>query len=137
MKTLIVDDNFEVVSHTCSLLEQNEFNAMPATSAKRALGIAFHKHPDLIIYDMLMPEMNGFEFCEILMLNPATHGIPVVLITRNGYEPDDNQLRLSGVIDIIKKPIDEKEFILKMNEFHKYINETKKREKKENLKFSK
>jgi response regulator RpfG family c-di-GMP phosphodiesterase len=94
--------------------------------------MAFNDKPDFIIYDMNMSEIDGFAFCEFLQLNPETCHIPVVFLVNGCFQADEERLHMAGVLDIIKKPINEKEFILRMNAFHRFINIRKKR-KTENI----
>jgi CheY-like chemotaxis protein len=136
MKILVVDDNLELLSNICSLLKRNEFEVWPASSAKRALGMAYHKVPDFIIFDMLMPEMDGYEFCEMLQLNPVTCNIPVALMVTDFNSVDEKMSKSSGVIDIFEKPIVEKEFILKIDAIHKLINSRKNLKIKKNINYN-
>ena len=137
MRILVVDDNFEVLSYLCYLLKRNEFDASPASSGKRALGLAYHKKPDLIIFDLFMPDMNGYEFCDMLKLSPDTKNIPVVFMVLDKFNPNEENLRNAGAVDVIRKPIVEKEFILKMNALHKLINDRKDKKIEKDLKYDK
>jgi len=103
-KVLIVDD-----SHlNTKLLEQalmENFDILIANSGKEALSIANSNNPpDIILLDIMMPEMDGYEVCEYLQLDPDTKDIPVIFITAlSEAENEEHGLKL-GAIDYITKP---------------------------------
>ena len=77
---LVVDDdpvNLDILVQT---LEQDYFLII-AKNGKRALDLAFSHHPDLILLDILMPEMDGFEVCQRLQADKETEGIPVIFLS--------------------------------------------------------
>ena len=77
---LVVDDdpvNLDILVQT---LEQDYFLII-AKNGKRALDLAFSHHPDLILLDILMPEIDGFEVCQRLKADKATEGIPVIFLS--------------------------------------------------------
>ena len=77
---LVVDDdpvNLDILVQT---LEQDYFLII-AKNGKRALDLAFSHHPDLILLDILMPEMDGFEVCQRLKADKETEGIPVIFLS--------------------------------------------------------
>lgn len=82
MKTiLVVDDEEAVVEFVSSLLEEADYRVLRAYDGRSALEIARSEHPDLILSDIMMPIMNGLEFCHLLHESPETANIPVVLMT--------------------------------------------------------
>ena len=102
---LVVDDvptNIEVL---VSMLD-DEHEVSVATSGPQALALlAQGLRPDLILLDVMMPEMNGYEVCEVLKRDPVTAAIPVIFVTAKG-DPESESLGLaSGGIDFIPKPV--------------------------------
>ena len=102
---LIVDDtptNIQVLAEAlCS-----DYRVKVATSGKAALAIANNPElrPDLILLDVMMPEMDGYEVCRLLKQNPVTQGIPVIFVTaKNDVANEEQGLRL-GAVDYIVKP---------------------------------
>ncbi len=102
-KILIVDDtphNIDVLSAT---LTDEQCELMAATSGARALELATRGRPDLVLLDVMMPGMDGFEVCRRLKADPATADIPVIFVTAR---TDDVSLGFSvGGSDYISKPI--------------------------------
>jgi CheY-like chemotaxis protein len=73
-------------------------------SGREALNLANAEPPDVIVLDMMMPEMDGFAFLQHLRADPATQQIPVVLLTANNYLPNSDQFAQLGVVLTIAKP---------------------------------
>jgi len=102
---LVVDDTPENIELLCEVLE-SDYRTRIAVSGEKALRIAFSDaKPDLILLDIMMPGMNGYEVCRALKANPDTRGIPVIFVTAMG-EAQDEQMGLElGAVDYITKPI--------------------------------
>jgi len=102
---LIVDDtptNIQVLAEAL----RTDYHVKVATSGQAALAIANHpeSRPDLILLDVMMPEMDGYEVCRRLKQDPATQHIPVIFVTaRNEFADEEQGLRL-GAMDYIVKP---------------------------------
>jgi signal transduction histidine kinase len=109
MKILLVDDtpaNIDVLRKT---LEPEGYNLSFAPNGKIALKLAVHNQPDLILLDVMMPEMDGFEACRELKKDEKTRNIPVVFITAKTETEDIvNGFNLGGV-DYIAKPFRQEE----------------------------
>ncbi|MFZ5569190.1 MAG: sensor histidine kinase [Thermodesulfobacteriota bacterium] len=100
---LIVDDDVENIDALSEILKAYEVRA--ATSGEKALGIAGGGNPpDLILLDIIMPAMDGYEVCETLKRNPATRNIPVIFITVMGEETHELKGFALGAVDYITKP---------------------------------
>lgn len=101
---LIVDDvplNISILSD--ALID--DYQVKVASSGKTALNIAQRKsQPDLILLDVMMPEMDGFEVCQCLKNNPETKHIPVIFVTAKDSEIDEAEGFKIGAIDYISKP---------------------------------
>lgn len=88
---LIVEDSTENIAILGELL-RNYYKVRVATSGMKALSIADSDNPpDLILLDVMMPEMDGYEVCKRLKENPRTHNIPVIFITAKSN--DDDQVK--------------------------------------------
>ncbi|MFN6465539.1 MAG: response regulator [Nostoc sp. DedVER02] len=112
---LIVDDtpiNLEILF---SFLEHYGFQVLVSENGINAVEIAENTLPDLILLDVLMPVIDGFETCRMLKINPATHDIPVIFITAI----TDNIERVKGLnlgaVDYITKPLDYQEVLARVN----------------------
>lgn len=103
-KILVVDDqpiNIRVV-HS---LFKSQFDIVMAMNGEQALSQAEQHHPDLIILDVMMPDMDGYEVCRRLKASPHTSAIPVVFVTAHNDPADEIQGLALGAIDFISKPI--------------------------------
>ncbi len=103
-KILIVDDATENVEILGSIL--SDYKRQVALNGEKALKIAFGSNkPDLILLDVMMPEMDGFEVCKRLKENPETKDIPVIFITAKSEVEDETKGLELGAVDFIPKPI--------------------------------
>ncbi len=102
---LVVDDTPANVTLMSGLLQQ-DFTVKAATTGERALKIAFGEQPpDLILLDIVMPEMDGYEVCRQLKANPATAEIPVIFLTAKSDSEDEALGLALGAVDYITKPV--------------------------------
>ena len=102
---LVVDDTPENIDVLSGVL-RSEFKVKAALNGERALKIAFaEEKPDMILLDIMMPEMDGYEVCRQLKANPATSSIPVIFITAKNQEEDEKKGLELGAVDYITKPI--------------------------------
>ncbi len=102
---LIVDDN-KVNVDVLAMLLASDYKIKVALDGKRALQIA-HKAPppDMVLLDVMMPEMDGYEVCQKLKENPLTANIPVIFVTAKDAEADERYGFSLGAVDYITKPI--------------------------------
>lgn len=101
---LIVDDapaNIELLSEVL----ESEYEVLFALSGEDGLNIAFEEAPDLILLDIVMPQMDGYEVCDRLKADPRTRTIPVIFVTAMDLEEDETKGLALGAIDYITKPI--------------------------------
>jgi diguanylate cyclase (GGDEF)-like protein len=101
---LIVDDapsNLAILTETL----RGEFDVRIATSGQEALRLVNEAPPDLILLDILMPEMDGYEVCRLLKDVPSTSNIPVIFLTAKGDVADETMGLAIGAVDYIIKPV--------------------------------
>ncbi|MBV6625263.1 MAG: response regulator [Rivularia sp. (in: Bacteria)] len=111
---LIVDDTPENLLVLFSFLEERGFKVLLAEDGESALQIAQSKAPDLILLDVLMPEIDGFETCRRLKEKPLTKDIPVIFLTALSETVNKVQgFRLGGV-DYITKPSEQEEVLVRI-----------------------
>lgn len=103
-RIMVVDDAAENIATLVELLK-NEYKIVTARSGIKALEKAGKAKPDLILLDVMMPEMNGYEVCRRLKQNLETRDIPVIFITSLGDTSDETMGFKLGAVDYIKKPI--------------------------------
>ncbi|MBF0467059.1 MAG: response regulator [Nitrospirae bacterium] len=103
-KILIVDDaisNIEIINEVL----QDTYTLYFATHAKKALEIAFTVKPDLILLDVVMPDMDGYELCRRLKKESSLKDVPVMFVTSMNHETDETIGLELGAVDYITKPI--------------------------------
>ncbi len=101
---LIVDDIIANIRLLSDLLK-DEYDIKVAKDGKKALEIARgYEKPDLILLDVVMPEMDGYEVCKILKSNASTQDIPIIFVTGNDSDIDEERGLNLGAVDYIKKP---------------------------------
>jgi len=101
---LIVDDTTENLQLLSNILKDSGYKVRPATSGKLALQAVEAKKPDLILLDIKMPEMDGYEVCTILKENPKTKDIPILFISALNDLNDKLKAFHVGGLDYITKP---------------------------------
>ncbi len=101
---LVVDDDKSVRELICRALAGKGYETAAACNGKEALSYlrSSAKRPLLILLDLMMPEMTGWEFRKVQQDDPALCGIPVAIIT--GIEVPEGQLRAIGAVDVLCKP---------------------------------
>ena len=100
---LVVDDQPSNI-HALYQLLVDECEVSMATSGVEALAYCAQQLPDLILLDVLMPEMSGYEVCDRLKADPRTRGIPVIFVTVQGSADDEAEGFAHGAVDYIPKP---------------------------------
>ena len=103
-RLLIVDDQHVNIRLIHAIFE-DEYEIFMATSGKQALNICAHSPPDIILLDIMMPEMDGLQLCKILKQQPETKAIPVIFITALNSPDDETACWEAGCVDFINKPI--------------------------------
>ncbi|MBD2499467.1 response regulator [Anabaena azotica] len=103
-KILIVEDSpseLELMSH---YLQDSGYNVIKAAGAKEAMEKAVSENPDVIVTDVVMPEMSGFELCRSLKKNPITEKVPIVICSSKNLEIDRLWAMKQGANAYITKP---------------------------------
>ena len=108
---LIVDDEKRLVSLVESYLTQEGYRVVTAYNGKEALAVAQKEKPDLIIFDIMMPEMNGYDFMRV---HRAEHDTPIIMLTAK-VEDDDKVIGLElGADDYVTKPFKPRELMARV-----------------------
>jgi two-component system, cell cycle response regulator len=106
-RVLVVDDMPANVRLLEARLSAEYFDVVTATSGQEALAVCERAECDLVLLDVMMPDMDGFEVCRRLKSNPATHHIPVVMVTALDQPSDRVRGLEAGADDFLTKPIPE------------------------------
>jgi diguanylate cyclase (GGDEF)-like protein len=101
---LIVDDNPHNLRVVTDMMEESGYESVIALSGKKALGFIELQKPDLILLDVKMPELDGYEVCRILKNDPQTRDIPIIFLTVQSDLDDVIKGFESGAVDFVSKP---------------------------------
>lgn len=115
MKILVVDDNVANIDVMLTLLEVEGYDLSIASSGEMALKTARHILPDLILLDVMMPGMDGFETCRLLKARPETEQIPVIFVTAKKETDDIVKGFRCGGVDYIGKPFRQEEVLSRVD----------------------
>jgi len=107
-KVLIVDDSATDTHLMSEMLKKNGYTVVTATSGEEGIAKAKQERPDLILMDIVMPGMSGFEATRAITKDPETATIPVIVCSTKGQETDKAWGLRQGAKDYIVKPVIEK-----------------------------
>ena len=110
-KVLVVDDEPDVVTMIQRALEAEGFEAISAFDGISAVDIADEESPDLIVLDIMMPMMSGYEVCEQLRMNPRTKDTPIICVTSAHAGEVVDRCRKAGATILIMKPFSPMELV--------------------------
>ncbi len=110
-KILTCDDEKNIVRLIQVNLERQGYEVVTAYNGRECLEVVEREHPDLIVLDLMMPEMTGFEVLDALKKNPATEHIPVIMLTARTQDQDVLRGWQAGVECYLTKPFNPIELI--------------------------
>ncbi|MCH2449200.1 MAG: response regulator [Gracilimonas sp.] len=126
-KILVVEDDDLIRTSLLELLELSEFKTFSAEEGREGLELAKRELPDLIITDIMMPVMNGMEFCRNVFQDNTLAHIPIIMLTARVAETDRIEGLEHGAVDYLTKPYNSKELILKVRNLLKAREQFKKK----------
>ena len=113
-KVLVVDDEEDVRATLCEFLEEHGFAPVEAADGEEALAKYFTEKPDLILLDLRLPKVDGFQVCQTLKGNPITSVIPIIMVTALNATPQKVKGMEYGADDYIEKPFDLEELLARI-----------------------
>lgn len=114
-RVLIADDNPQGVELLEAYLSSSDYEIETASDGEETLRKVKQWHPDLILLDIMMPKISGFEVCKRLRADPATHDIAVLMITALDQPSDIERAVEAGTDDFLTKPINKTELLLRVS----------------------
>ena len=111
---LVVDDNEQNLELLQAYLEDLQCRTIPAKDGVEALEIIKKSKPDLVLLDVMMPKMSGFEVCRRIKNNPQTADLPVIMVTALNELGDIERAIESGTDDFLSKPVNKLELITRV-----------------------
>jgi len=113
---MIVDDSPTEVHVMQKALEEHGFETVAANDGSECLELARRVQPDLILMDVVMPGVNGFQATRTLARDPITQGIPIVMISTKSQETDKIWGLRQGAVDFLVKPVSASALVAKAQE---------------------
>lgn len=110
-KILVIDDNLEMRENIAEILELASYEVVTAEDGKKGVAAAKSQNPDLIICDVMMPELDGYGVLHILNKSPETFGIPFIFLTAKSETTDMRRGMSLGADDYITKPFEEADLL--------------------------
>lgn len=116
-KILLVEDNELNRDMLSRRLQRRSFEVVMAFDGEEGIRMATEERPDLILMDMSLPKVDGWEATRTLKANPETASIPVIALTAHAMKEDEQKARDAGCDDYDTKPVDFKRLLGKVNAF--------------------
>jgi two-component system, OmpR family, alkaline phosphatase synthesis response regulator PhoP len=113
-KILVVDDELHIVELLKYNLETNGYKVIYALDGKQGLALALEKKPDLILLDVMLPAMDGFDVCKEVKRNKDIESVPIIMLTAKGEEFDKILGLELGADDYITKPFSVRELMARV-----------------------
>lgn len=113
-KILLVDDSATALMWERMILKSEPYSLLTASDGMEAVETAKRELPDLILMDVVMPRMSGFEACQALRATPGTRSVPIIMVTTRSEAQNVEAGFTSGCTDYITKPIDRLELLAKV-----------------------
>lgn len=113
-KVLVVDDNPQNLELILAYLEDVDCQSIAAEGGQQALEIIKNTPPDLVLLDVMMPKISGFEVCKRIKSNPQSADIPVIMVTALNEIGDIEKAINSGTDDFLSKPVNKWELLTRV-----------------------
>jgi twitching motility two-component system response regulator PilH len=116
-RILVVEDSPTVLYTVSRILTEGGHQVLTATDGEQAMSIVIQEHPNLVLLDVILPKLNGYQVCRRMKAAPATAQIPVIMITS---KTKDNARRWGfeqGADDYVTKPLDARQLLAVIDRF--------------------
>jgi DNA-binding response OmpR family regulator len=124
-KILIIDDTPAVIDFVRETLLKDGYQVFVAISGQKGLEIVDKVSPDIILLDILMPDLNGYETCAFLKANKGTVDIPVIFMSALTETSDKQKGFQVGAVDYLTKPLNSEELLIRINAHLSLVEKTK------------
>jgi len=104
-RVLVVDDEIDTLNLLRIILEISGFEAVTTLNSTDAITLAEMEHPDCVLLDIMMPNLDGFTLCKMMRLNPATADLPIVFVTAYSALDLEDRRREAGADLVLPKPV--------------------------------
>jgi len=114
-KVLLVDDSNTVLILEKMILSKGPFDVITGRDGREAIALAKSEQPDVVLLDVMMPNLDGLSACLALRQDPETSHIPIVMVTTRGEEANIETAFRNGCADYVTKPINGVELLTKLD----------------------
>ncbi len=111
---LVVDDDADTLTLIGLTLQRRGFEVVKAQSGQQAINLLAHDPPDLVILDVMMPQMDGYEVCREIKADPRTADLPVIMLTAKAQTQSQLEGFRAGAIDYITKPVHPQDLVARI-----------------------
>ena len=118
MKTILIVEDTELNIDLLTQILEDDYNLLVATDGEQGLGMAEQHHPDLILMDIALPVMDGYEATRRIKSNPALKDIIIIGLSAHAMSGDAEKAQAAGCDDYLTKPLNE---MLLMEKLKKYL----------------
>ena len=108
---LVIEDNTDIRENTAEILDMAGYKTFTAENGKKGVELALKEKPDLIVCDIMMPELDGYGVLHLLRKNPETQSIPFIFLTAKTERTDLRKGMEMGADDYITKPFEDIELL--------------------------
>ncbi|MFY0713286.1 response regulator [Seonamhaeicola sp. NFXS20] len=115
---LIIEDNEQNMYMLSYLLEKHNYNVIKAFNGKDGLQLAHELHPEIILIDIQLPDMDGYEICVKLRHNGLPKNTTIIAVTSYAMGGDKEKAIEAGATGYIEKPINPETFVAQMEQIH-------------------
>jgi DNA-binding response OmpR family regulator len=116
-RVLAVDDEPHILKLIAFSLRAHGFEVLEATDGLSAVDVALAEQPDLILLDVMMPALDGYEACRRIKANSATSDIPIFMLTAKAQASEQTTGIEAGAVDYICKPFTPKDLVARVEQF--------------------
>ena len=114
-KILFIEDEQDQIRMISLRLEKNGYEVIASLDGEEGLKMAVEEKPDLILVDVIMPGIDGFEVCRRLRKDPVTKRIPIISTTAAGMDDVEHQCITAGADGCVRKPYDSEDLLMKIH----------------------
>ena len=113
---LIAEDEPDLANLMCFYLRQGGYQIVVAADGRTAVQVALEQHPDLLVLDLMLPELHGIAVCQVLKQDVSAQDIPIIVVTAMADEHNRTRSLHAGAHCFLTKPIDRAKFVASVQE---------------------
>ncbi len=116
-RILVVEDSPTVLYMVSRMLTEGGHQVLTAKDGEEAMSLVAQEHPSLVLLDVILPKLNGYQVCRRMKSTPATAQIPVIMITSKNRDNDRRWGLEQGADDYVTKPLDARQLLAVVDRF--------------------